>query len=60
MTVSRLHGLLACRLILKWKTHSPQVQAKTATRWMQRNLLAKFFHLQAYNKKQQNNLRRNL
>ena len=34
----------------------PLIYAPDDTRWMQRNLLTKFFHLQAYNKQQQNNL----
>jgi len=60
MTVPRLHGLLACRLMLKWKTVDPVVTSRTATRWMQRNLSAKYFHQKNYNRRRQNILRRRI
>jgi len=44
MTVPQLDGLLACQLILPWKTQTPATATKTATRWLQRNVLAKHDH----------------
>ena len=58
MTVPRLHGLLTCRLLAQWQTHDPVVASHTASRWMQRNLLAKHFHHQSYNKRRQKVLRK--
>jgi len=60
MTVPQIHGLLACRLILKWQTFTPEVAANTACRWMQRNMTAKYFHRKNYKQRVQNILHRKI
>ena len=57
MTVPQWHGLLTCQLILQWKTQTPATAAKTATRWLQRNVLAKYYHRKNYNRRMKNILR---
>ena len=57
ITVPCVQRLLCSRLLAKWQTHSPKVSAKTASRWMKRNLMAKYYHRKNYKQRIRNILR---